>query len=94
VAPHLKALAFTYRGIINQFTGLWPSPKAMDMWMQKNWIAMIQCNLLYYFCGRGYYPFLFEKMNAFEPGTLDFMGPRGMYLNHWMLYFMGQEECI
>ena len=25
------------RGLIGQFTGLWPSPKEIDGWVQRNW---------------------------------------------------------
>ena len=25
------------RGLICQFTGLWPSPEAIDSWVQRNW---------------------------------------------------------
>jgi len=54
------ALALADRGLIGQFTGIWPSPKSMDLWMKKNWAAMIKGKLTYSFCGRGFYAFLFE----------------------------------
>ena len=31
-----SALNLAERGLIGQFTGLWPSPKAIDRWVQRN----------------------------------------------------------
>ena len=37
------------QGLIGQFTGLWPSPKEIDGWVQINWKPLISegiCNNL------------------------------------------------
>jgi hypothetical protein len=31
------ALNLAERGLIGQFTGLWPSPKSVEDWTQRNW---------------------------------------------------------
>ena len=31
------ALSLVDRALIVQFTGLWPSPKTTDSWVQRNW---------------------------------------------------------
>jgi hypothetical protein len=79
-----KALALVDRGLIGQFIGLWPSPKSMDIWVQQNWMVLIKGKLSYYFCGRGFYAFLFELKEdqelIFRNGPY-FMCTRDIYLN-------------
>ena len=36
-----SALNLVERGLIGQFTSLWPSPKAIDGWVQRNWRPLI-----------------------------------------------------
>lgn len=53
-------------------------------------MAIIKGQLTYYFCGKWYYAFLFEKKEdrdmIFRNGPY-FMDTRRMYLNKWTLYF-------
>ena len=39
--PCLTAMNIADWGIIGQFTGLWPSPKAIDRWVHRNWKPLI-----------------------------------------------------
>jgi hypothetical protein len=41
----------------------------MTIWLQKNWKVLIKGKMNHYFCGRGYYAFIFE---AKEDGDLIF----------------------
>ena len=36
VVSRLKSLALSEWGLIEQFSGIWPSPKTMDFWVKKN----------------------------------------------------------
>ena len=80
------ALSLANRALIGQFTGLWPSPKTTDSWVQRNWRPLISKNVASYAVGRGYFLFDFEskedKELIFRNGPY-FMGPQGLYLNRW-----------
>jgi len=34
--PHMAALSLVEKGLIGQFTGLWPSLKTMQRWVERN----------------------------------------------------------
>ena len=34
--PRMVALSLAERGLIGQFTGLWPSPKTVQRWIERN----------------------------------------------------------
>ena len=80
------ALSLADRALIGQFTGLWPSPKTTDSWVQRNWRPLISKNVASYSVGRGYFLFDFESKEdkdlIFRNGPY-FMGPQGLYLNGW-----------
>ena len=48
------------RCLIGQFIGIWVSPRSMDIWLQKKLHVLIKGWMTHYFCGRGFYAFLFE----------------------------------
>ena len=91
----LKALALSEKGLIGKFTGIWPSPKTMDTWINKNWIPLISEGLQHCFCGKGFFTFLFvnkeDKDLIFRSGPY-FMGPRGLYLNRWSSSFDPEKD--
>eukprot|EP00253_Pinus_taeda_P009454 PITA_09454 len=68
------------------FTGLWPPPKSVQKWVERNCNATTQGKIAIRFCGRGYYIFLFETKEdrdlIFRNGPY-FMDSRGLYLNKW-----------
>ena len=80
------ALSLADRSLIEQVTGLWPSPKTTDSWVQRNWRPIISKNVASYSVGRGFFLFDFEtkedKDLIFRNGPY-FMGPQGLYLNGW-----------
>ena len=80
------ALSLADRALIGQFTGLWPSPKTTDSWVQRNWRPLITNNVASYSVGRCFFLFDFEskedKELIFRNGPY-FMGPQGLYLNRW-----------
>lgn len=81
-----KALDLVERGLISQFTRLYPFLKSMDSWMKKNLMALIKGNLSYQLCGRWFYTFFFElkeDINLIFRNGPYFMDTRGMYLNKW-----------
>ena len=81
-----SAMNLSDRGLIGQFTGLWPSPKAVEAWVQRNWGSLVKAGIGSYFVGRGFFIFVFEEE---EDRSLIFrngpyiMGPQGLYLNRW-----------
>jgi len=40
--PRKAAISLAKRGLVGQFTGLWPSPRAVQKWVERNWSANIQ----------------------------------------------------
>ena len=84
--PRKSAIALSERGLVGQFNGLWPSPRTVQKWVERNWSTMIQGKIAIRFCGRGYFTFLFEskedKNLIFRNGPY-FMDTRGLYLNRW-----------
>lgn len=80
------ALNLSEKGLIGQFTGLWPSPKSVEEWTQRNWQSLIKNGVKSYFVGKGYFVFVFEcsedRSLIFRNGPY-FMGPQGLYLNQW-----------
>lgn len=80
------ALNLAERGLIGQFTGLWPSPKSVEDWAQRNWSPLIKEGVKSYFVGKGYFVFVFnnpeDRSLIFRNGPY-FMGPQGLYLNKW-----------
>ena len=74
------------QGLIGQFTGLWPSPKTIEGWIQRNWKPLISEGIRSNLIGNGFYVFLFENSKdrdlIFRNGPY-FMGPQGLYLNKW-----------
>jgi hypothetical protein len=81
-----SAVNLADRGLIGQFTGLWPSPKTVEAWVQRNWSPLISEGIKSHFVGKGYFVFVFEnpedKNLIFRNGPY-FMGPQGLYLNKW-----------
>ena len=72
------ALNLDERGLIGQFTGLWPSPKSVEDWTQRNWKPLIKEGVKSYFVGKGFFVFVFE--NPEDKGLIFrnepyFMGP-------------------
>ena len=56
-----SALYLADCGLIGWFTSLWPSPKAIDGWVQRNWRPLISDGIRNHFFGRGYYIFVFDS---------------------------------
>jgi hypothetical protein len=54
------ALKFSEHALIGQFTGIWPSLRAMAIWIKKNWKPHLKGNISHFLCGRGLFYFLFE----------------------------------
>lgn len=57
-----SALNLAERGLIGQFIGLWPSPKVIDGWVQRNWRPLVSKGISNYFVGRGFFVFVFESV--------------------------------
>ena len=95
VASKRKAVTLSEKGIIGLLTGIWPSPRSVEVWLNNNWRTLIQGEVQQIFCGKGYFAFIFEKKEdnnlIFRNGPY-FMGPRGMYLNKWDLSFNPEKD--
>lgn len=76
--PIQVALSLPDRALIDQFTGLWPSPKSTENWVNRNWAPLIKENVNSYFLGRGFFLFDFttkeDKELIFHNGPY-FTGP-------------------
>ena len=83
----MVSLSLAEKGLIGQFTGLWPSPKIVQKWVERNWMDKINGKISIRFSSRGYYTFHFEtkedKDLIFRNGPY-FMETRGLYLNKWI----------
>ena len=82
--PMQVALLLADRGLIGQFTGLWPSPKTTEQWVNRNWAPLISESVTSYFLGRGFFLFEFtsrEDKDLIFRNRPYFMGPQGLYLN-------------
>ena len=55
-----SAMNLSDRGLIRQFTGLWPSPKVIETWVHRNWRPLITEGIRSYLVGRGFFVFVFE----------------------------------
>jgi len=90
-----SALNLVDRGLIGQFTGLWPSPKSVEDWIKRNWTPLIKEGIKSYFVGKGFFVFVFESAEdrslIFRNGPY-FMGPQGLYLNKWSPDFDPTQE--
>ena len=90
-----SALNLAERGLIGKLTGLWPSPKAIDSWVQRNWSPLVSDRIRSHFVGRGFYVFVFYAAAdgdlIFRNGPY-FMGPQGLYLNKWTLDFDPSQD--
>ena len=58
---HQTALNLMEQGIIGKFTGLWPSLKAIEGWVQRNWRPLVSKGIHNHFVGRGYYILVFDS---------------------------------
>jgi hypothetical protein len=85
-----SALNLAENGLIGQFTGLWPSPRAVEEWVKRNWLPLVNEGIKIYFVGKGFFVFLFDSPEdrglIFRNGPY-FMGPQGLYLNKWSTDF-------
>ena len=84
--PCRTTMNITDQGMIGQFTSLWPSPKKINGWVQRNWKPLISEGIHSNLIGKGYYVFLFENSedkDLFFRSEPYFMGPQGIYLNKW-----------
>jgi len=85
--PIQVALSLAERALVGQFTGLWPSPKSTEIWVNKDRAPLIKNSVTSYFLGQGFFLFEFtskdDKDLIFQNGPY-FMGPQGLYLNKWM----------
>lgn len=84
--PRMDSLSLDEKGLIRQFTGLWPSSKTVKKWVERNWADKISGKISIRFYGRGYFTFHFEtkedKDLIFRNGPY-FMDTIWLYLNKW-----------
>lgn len=90
-----SVLNLVERGLIGQFTGLWPSPKAIEEWVKRNWIPLVSEGIKSHFVGKGFFLFVFD--NAKNKSLIFrnrpyFMGPQGLYLNKWSPDFDAAQD--
>ena len=73
-----SALNLVDRGLISQFSSLYPSPKATDGWVQRNWRPLVSADIRSHFIGWGFFVFVFDSAEdralIFRNGPY-FMGP-------------------
>ena len=59
--PCRTALNLEEIGLIGQFTGLWPSLKAIEGWVQRNWRPLVSKGIRNHFVGRELFIFVFDS---------------------------------
>jgi hypothetical protein len=88
--PCNLALLLAENALIGKFTGLWPSPKTVEAWMDDRWKSLIQGEVSLCAVGRGFFVFSFSRTEdrdlVFRSGPY-FMGARGLFLAPWTLDF-------
>jgi hypothetical protein len=88
--PCSLSLLLAEKALIEKFTGLWPSPKTVEAWIDDCWKSMIQENVSLCVVGRGFFVFSFSRAEdrdlVFRSGPY-FMGSRGLFLAPWTLEF-------
>jgi len=80
------AVGLAEKALVGQFTGLWPSPRTTNSWVQNSWRPLIKENVSCVALGRGFFLFDFASKSdrdlIFRNGPY-FMGPQGLYLTSW-----------
>jgi hypothetical protein len=93
--PCSLALLLAEKALIGKFTGLWPSPKTVEAWMDDRWKSLIKGNVSLFAVGRGFFVFSFLSKEdcdlVFRSGPY-FMGSRGLFLAPWTLDFNPEAE--
>jgi hypothetical protein len=93
--PCNLALLLAENALIGKFTGLWPSPKMVETWMEDRWKSLIQGEVSLCAVGRGFFVFSFSRTEdrdlVFRSGPY-FMGARGLFLAPWTLDFNPRAE--
>ena len=85
-----KSLSLIKRGLIEQFSGIWPQPQATTTRVQQKWLPLIKGKVDTDFCARLFFAFLLEfkeDKHLIFKNIPYFMGPRGMFLNKSSLGF-------
>ena len=59
--PCQKALILSEKALIGKFTGLWPSPKAVELWIAEHWNPLLQGQVSLFAASRGFFVFLFSN---------------------------------
>jgi hypothetical protein len=93
--PCNLALLLAEKALIKKFTGLWPSTKMVEAWIDDRWKPMIQGNVSLCAVGKGFFVFSFSRAEdrdlVFRYGPY-FMGLRGLFLAPWTLEFNPRAE--
>jgi hypothetical protein len=93
--PCTLALHLAEKALIGKFTGLWPSPKMVEAWMDDSWKSLIKGKASLFAVGRGFFVFSFLSKEdcdlVFRSGPY-FMGSRGLFLAPWTLDFNPEAE--
>jgi hypothetical protein len=93
--PCNLALLLAEKALIGKFTGLWPSPKTVEAWMDDRWKSLIQGNVSLCTVGRSFFVFSFSRKVDRDPVFRSrpyFMGSRGLFLAPWTLDFIPGAE--
>ena len=80
MASKRKVVTLSEKGLIGLFTGLWPSPRSVEVWLNKNWRVLIQGEVQQMFCSKGYFAFIFEKRGS------------GSYLQKWAIFYRAERD--
>ena len=93
--PCQKALILLEKSLIDKFTGLRPSPKAVELSIAEHWNPILQGQVSFFVAGRGYFVFLFlnkEERDIVFRSSPYFMGLRGLFFAPWTLGFNPEAE--
>ena len=93
--PCTLSLLLAEKALIGKFTGSWPSPKAVEAWMEEHWKTLMHGKVSLCVVGRVFFSFSFSRKEdrdlIFRFGPY-FMGSRGLFLAPWTLEFNPRAE--
>ena len=77
------ALLLAENALIGKFTGLWPSPKMVEAWVEDRWKPLMHGTVSLCAVGKGFFVFSFSRKDdrdlVFRSGPY-FMGSRGLFI--------------
>ena len=70
-----KKMVLSKKGLVGNFTGLWPSRRGIEIWLNKIWRSLIHGEVMQKFFGKGFFLFFLRRrrtmIQCFEIGRIS-----------------------